>query len=758
MQETEAAELRASAVYLNNDIMVKSTYPLLGMSCAGCVAHATKALESLPGVRSASVNLASSSALIEYDEDQCSLEQLRQAVAALGYELRIDQPALEELETLEAQVADRLKRRTLWAVVLSLGVMALMMMRHEEGLALSEALLAALATSVVLLYSGCDFFVRGWQQLRTGAAGMDLLVALSTGIAYLYSLARLGEALIQGRHEALHQLYLEAASMTIAFVLLGKWLEAMAQRRTHRALRELMHSSAKEALELLPDGSTRSLPLNEVREGMLLRVLPHERFAVDGRIVAGESYAEEQIITGESLPVDKASGDEVWAGTLNGSGILDYRATAVGGATVLARIVRLVEEAGASRAPIQRVVDRVARIFVPVVVLLALTSLLLWGYVGGDWAEGLTAALTVLIIACPCALGLATPTALMVGIGHAAERGLLVRDAQQLEQAAHIDTLVLDKTGTLTEGKPQLQQLHWWCTETPQLRMILSALESRSSHPLAAAVVQALAPRLPKVVLRPVQVDEFLERAGRGLQARVGGQRYAVGSRRYITELGIELSPELEAASLEAEQAGMTTSFFVREDEVLALLELSDALRPTAREAVQQLQASGKHLLLLTGDSEAVAARVAAELGIADYRAGVLPEGKADCVAELQQQGAHVAMLGDGVNDAAALARADLGIAMGQGSDLAMETAGVTLRGDDLRRLSLLFAIAQRTLSTIRANLFWASIYNLLAIPLAAGGLLLLTGRQLDPMLAGGLMMLSSLSVVLNSLFSRYRS
>ncbi len=740
--------------------MTKQSYPLLGMSCASCAAHATKALEALPGVASAAVSLPTASALIQYDETLCTPEQLQAAVAAVGYELRIDPSEEEQLEELAEREQRSLRRRTALAVLLSLLVMTLMMLHHGHPMGCVEALVSALATGVVLGYAGRDFYVRAWRQLRARAAGMDLLVALSTGVAYSYSLVQLALALLGGKEEALQHLYFEAASMTIAFVLLGKYLEARAQQRTQRALRALIRSGVKEVDEVQPDGSTRRLPLGEVHPGMVLRAAPHTLFAVDGRVLSGESYAEEQLITGESLPVTKAPGAQVWAGTLNGSGTIDYRAEAVGGQTVVARIVRLVQEAGASRAPIQRTVDRVARIFVPVIVLLALVTLLGWGLLGGaeGWGRGLTAALTVLIIACPCALGLATPTAIMVGIGRAAEEGLLIRDAETLEAALGIDTLVLDKTGTLTEGRPELRQIHWLDGEgqgSPQLRLILSALEARTSHPLGAAVVRGLAPSLPRLVLRPLQLTAVSERAGRGLEGTVAGTRYFVGSRRYIEEQGITLAPELQPLLEAAAAEGLTTSFFAREGELLALLQLSDTLRPSAASALAELRQQGKRLVLLTGDNEAVARSVAAQLGIDEVVASVLPDGKADYVARLQAAGHRVAMLGDGVNDAAALARADLSLAMGQGSDLALETAQVTLRGSDLAKLPLLFRIAQRTLRTIHANLFWASVYNLLAVPLAAGGLYLLVGRQLDPMLAGGLMMLSSLSVVLNSLLSR---
>ncbi len=435
--------------------MVKRSFPLLGLNCAACAAHSTKALESTPGVQSATVNLASATAFVVYDETQCTPEMLRAAVATMGYDLRIDEPEVGELEALRQREERALQRKTLVAVVLSLIVMVLMMW---PPMTLPKSLISAVLTAVTLIWAGSGFFVRGWRQLRAGAAGMDLLVMLSTSVAFVYSLYHLGEYLfIAPEAHHLHHLYFEAASTTVAFVLLGKVLEARAQRRTSSALRRLMGGQPKTVHQLLPSGEVITLPVSEVEPGMELRALPHELFAVDGEVISGESYADEQLISGEPIPVAKVAGSEVYAGTLNGSGTLVYRAREVGRATVLSRIIRLVEEAQSSRAPIQQVVDRMARVFVPVIVLIAVLTFVAWGFLSpaDGWEHGFVAAVTVLIIACPCALGLATPTAIMVGIGRGAEEGLLVRNAEALEAAGHVDTLVLDKTGTITEDVPK---------------------------------------------------------------------------------------------------------------------------------------------------------------------------------------------------------------------------------------------------------------------------------------------------------------
>lgn len=731
--------------------MTKKSFPLLGMSCAACVGHATRALEGVPGVKEATVNLTTATAFVQYDPKQCTLEQMRDAVAEMGYELRIDEPEAEEVEALKRSTEKSLQRQALVAVVLSAIVMALMMIPPMTG---TKSLIAGVLTTIVLLYAGRGFYARGYKQLRTRSAGMDLLVMLSTAVAYLYSLYHLVEYFVDSQvMHHLHHLYFEAASMTIAFVLLGKVLEARAQRQTSTALRALMGAQPKTVSYPLPGGELGQMPITEVEPGMTLVALPHELLAVDGTVLSGESYVDEQLLSGEPIPVAKTEGAEVYAGTLNGSGTLYYRASQVGRATLLSRIIRLVQEAQSSRAPIQAVVDKVASIFVPIVVTLALIAWVLWGLLlsDGGWSEGLVSAVTVLIIACPCALGLATPTALMVGIGRGAKEGILIRRAQGLEAARHIDTIVMDKTGTITQGKPRLQSIRWTSARGEGDEAILSLLEQHSTHPLAEAVVTALSEEL-KGKSQTTELSAFTEVAGAGLQGVIAGTTYYVGNVNYVTSQGLVITDEVAALLEEGREAGATISLFASERAILALLLLSDELRPTSREAIDGLRRRGLEVIMLTGDGETAAAAVAAEMGDIRYEHSMRPEGKADYVESLQKAGRHVAMVGDGINDAAALARADLSLAMGSGSDLAMETAEVTLRTSDLRAIPTFFDLSRHTLRRIHQNLFWASIYNLLAIPVAAGILYPFIGYRLDPMLAGGLMMLSSLSVVLNSL------
>ena len=730
--------------------MTKQSFPLLGLHCAACAAHATRALEETPGVSSASVNLASASAFVVYDETKCSREDLRSAVASMGYDLRIDEPDVDEIEALRLSEEKSQQTKMIVSVVLSLLVMGLMMC---SPMTLPKALLSALLSAITLGWAGSGFFVRGWRQLRSGAAGMDLLVVLSTSVAFVYSLVHLGEYLLGGASEhALHHLYFEAASMTVAFVLVGKVIEARAQRRTSTALRQLMGSQPKTVQQVLPSGDTVTLPIAEVEPGMTLRVLPHELFAVDGVVLSGESYADEQLISGEPIPVAKVAGARVYAGTLNGSGSLLYEAREVGRATILSRIIRLVQEAQSSRAPIQKVVDRVARVFVPVIVVIALLTLVVWGFLvpEGGWQMGLVAAVTVLVIACPCALGLATPTAIMVGIGRGAEEGILVRNAESLEAAQHIDTILLDKTGTITEGRPEVKAIRWTASAGDASATHLAKLEELSTHPLAGAIVRYL----EGAHEGEAPVTAFSEEAGRGLQGTISGKTYRVGQRAFVEEGGAVLSEEALTSLEEGQRAGATCSLFADEREVLAVIWIADTLRPSSRDAIAELQARGLEVIMLTGDGPGAARAVGQAVGVDRVVDSVLPEGKASFVEELQRQGRRVAMVGDGINDAAALARADLSIAMGSGSDLAMETAMVTIRTSELGSVVKLFDLAHRTLRTIHQNLFWAFIYNLIAIPVAAGLLYPFTGYLLNPMIAGALMMLSSLSVVANSVLS----
>lgn len=723
-------------------------YPLLGLHCAGCAARAESVLREQEGVHEANVNLAAASASITFDAGRCTPEQLASAIEAAGYQLLIyhQEEDTEELESLQAREYAEQRRQALVALALSLPIMLLSMLWMHSLLAQS---VACILTSIVLVYSGRGFYSRAWRQLRTGGLGMDVLVAISTGIAYIYSIVMLGLYITDGG-EAMPHLYFEASSMIIAFVLLGKLLEARAKGSTTAAIKRLMGMQPRTVTRLSDDGSEQTIGIEMLRVDDLILVRPGERIAVDGRLLKGRSSVDESMLTGEAIPVEHSVGDLLYAGTVNGEGSIVMQATALRGDTALARIIRRVRDAQGSKAPIQRLVDRVAGIFVPIIVGLSVLTLTLWLAIGGAEAfvPGLTAMITVLIIACPCALGLATPTAIMVGVGRGAEQGILIKDAESLEVAAHIDTVVLDKTGTITEGRPHLRSITWVRPETEELRATLRALELMSEHPLAQAIVSDLAPSDISIDLSAAQALP-----GRGIvSAGTEGRFTLVGNRALLEEYQLCLSTEQAAEVEHLHSSRRTVVYYADEAGLIALIALADAIKPTSLEAIAELQQMGIHIVMLTGDHPSVAHTVAQAVGVAELEAGVLPEAKADYIRHLCSQGRSVAMVGDGINDSAAMAEAKLSVAMGRGSDIAIETAMATIASSDLSKLPELIRLSQQTLRTIRQNLFWAFAYNLIAIPLAAGLLYPLCGYQMNPMIGSAAMALSSVSVVLNSL------
>ncbi len=727
-------------------------YPLLGLHCAGCAARATEVLSSQEGISSAIVNLAASSVLIDYDPRAITPERMSALITEAGYQLVIDQDEddAEGLDRLHREAYRQQTRQAMTALILGVPIMVLSMIYMHEPMA---QYIVWLLTTIVLGYAGRGFYSRAWRQLRTGGLGMDTLVALSTGVAYIYSLALLVIYTLGGMAEVPH-LYFEASAMIVAFVLLGKWLEARAKGSTTEAIRKLMGLQPREVIRLDSEGHEVLTPISALALGDHIVVRPGERIAVDGVIHSGDSWIDESMLTGESIPVHRTTGDRLFAGTLNGQGALVLEASALRADTRLARIIRRVRDAQGSRAPIQKLVDRIAGIFVPIVLGISLLTFAIWLFFSGSLATSLVPMIAVLIIACPCALGLATPTAIMVGIGRAAEAGILIKDAESLELSASIDTIILDKTGTLTTGRPQLRGIEWLRPETPELRATLVAIERRSEHPLAHAIVEGLggtqATHEKGLMVRAI--------AGRGVRAtRPDGTRLVVGNAELITESGLILSSHERTALERVYEAGHTAILYADADSVIAILAVADTLRPTSTEAIRGLRARGITPIMLTGDHEGVARAIAHEAGIETVYAGVLPEQKADIVRTLRAQGHVVAMVGDGINDSAALAEASVSIAMGSGSDIAIETAMVTIASADLLRLPLLVRLSQMTRQTIRLNLFWAFVYNVLAIPVAMGVLYPLCGYLLSPMLASVAMTLSSLSVVLSSLSLRYR-
>jgi len=701
-----------------------------GMTCASCVARVEKALAQVPGVTGASVNLATEKARID---GAAPAAALLAAVEGAGYAARI--------ETADAPATPvKTGAATWWPVaigaLLSIPLVLPMFLAPFGIDAMLPGWLQWLLATPVQFWLGARFYRAGWGALRAGAGNMDLLVAIGTSAAYGLSLYLL---LTQSGHAASH-LYFESSAVVITLVLLGKWLEGRARRQTIEALGALEQLQPADAL-VRRDGADVRVPLAALRVGDVMVVKPGERVAADGVVLEGLSHVDESLLTGESLPQAKGPLDAVVGGAVNADGLLLVRATAVGSATTLAQIIRMVEDAQAAKAPIQRLVDRVSAVFVPVVLAIALVTLLVWGVGTGNWQGALLNAVAVMVIACPCALGLATPTAIMVGTGVAARHGILIKDAEALETAHAVDVVVFDKTGTLTEGRPQLLALEG--PDATRLLTLAAAVQQTSAHPLARAV-------LDEAVRRALTVPDATDaRAlpGRGVQADVDGATILLGNRRLMNDLGVP------AGGAEAhEAAGRTVSWLAerRGDAVtvLGLLAFGDGLKPGAQDAVARLVARGITPVLLTGDSAGAAQGVARALGITRVHAEVLPADKADVIAALRQAGRTVAMIGDGINDAPALAAADVGMAMATGTDVAMHSAGITLMRGDPMLVADALDVSQRTWRKIRQNLGWAFIYNLIGVPLAAFGLL-------NPVLAGAAMALSSVSVVANALLLR---
>ncbi len=751
---------------MSNKNTIQKTFPVMGMSCAACAARVDKALNHQPGVRHAAVNYAAATATVEYDSDCCDEASLQQAVQAAGYDLLIhtDEHTADEVEQAHRQKYQALKFRATWAIVLSLPIIVISMVFMDMPYA---GLVTGILATPVVFWLGRSFYINAWKQLKHGAANMDTLVALSTGIAYLFSVFNLLFPDFWLSRGIEPHVYFEASSVIIAFILLGRLLEERAKGNTTSAIKKLMGLQPKtvnlvngewkmENGEFAQPHSQFSIinyPLEQVTIGHLLLVKPGERVPVDGTVVSGESYVDESMLSGEPVPVSKKAGAHVYAGTINQKGSFVFRAEQVGKDTLLAKIIHMVQDAQGSKAPVQKLADRIAGIFVPVIMGIALLAFAAWMVFdpAGGFTHGLLALVTVLIIACPCALGLATPTAIMVGIGKGAERGILIKDAESLERARRVNAVVLDKTGTVTEGHPQVTSLRWK-HEDERLAAAFYELEKHSEHPLAEAIVRYLENIFPQLEKNISPVRQFESLTGRGIRGTVGTTLYYAGNRRLLTEQGISVSPQLEEEAERLTAEAQTVIWLADEHEALAIAAIADRIKPTSRPAIAALQRQGIEVHLLTGDNESTARAIAAQAGIRHYHAGVLPQEKASFIARLQHEGKTVAMVGDGINDSAALAQADLSIAMGTGSDIAMDVAGITLLTGDLGKLPEALRLSHLTVRTIRQNLFWAFFYNLIGVPIAAGVLYPVCGFLLNPMIAGAAMAFSSVSVVTNSL------
>lgn len=732
---------------------VKKTFPVLNMTCASCAVSAQSMLENEPGVLEATVNYANASALVEYIPTITGPQQLKEALQGIGYDLAIDesQEASDELELVQRKKLRVLKQKTISAVLFSLPLVVIGM--FLMNIPYANYIMWALATPVVLI-SGRQFFINGWKQALHRSANMDTLVALSTGVAYLFSV--FNTLFPEYWHsKGLHpHVYFETAAVVIAFILLGKLLEEKAKSNTSSAIKKLIGLQPNTVTVIHEGGHQMEIPVSRVRAGDIVLVKPGEKVAVDGSVQEGHSFVDESMISGEPVPVEKTKNDKVFAGTINQKGSFRFKAEKVGGDTVLAQIIRMVQEAQGSKAPVQRLVDRIAGIFVPVVIGIALLSLVAWIIWGGGngFTQGLLALVTVLVIACPCALGLATPTAVMAGVGKGAENGILIKNAESLELAKKIDVVLLDKTGTITEGRPVVTDI-LWLSENEKDIAALAALENQSEHPLADAVVSYL----DKERALPA-VTTFESLTGSGAKGIIAGEKYYVGNGALLRTNNISIDPSLQTAASQWLTEAKTVIWFANAQQALAVIAIADKVKPGSAEAVKQLKTAGIEVYMLTGDNVATAKAIAMQTGINNWKAEVLPKDKAEFVKELQQQGKTVAMAGDGINDSNALAQADISIAMGRGSDIAIDVAKMTIISSDLNKIPQAIRLSQYTVKTIRQNLFWAFIYNIIGIPIAAGILYPVNGFLLNPMIAGAAMALSSVSVVANSLRLRSRS
>lgn len=726
----------------------RESFPVLEMTCAACATSVESILKSTAGVQDAAVNFANQTALISYDPDVVQPADLQKSVRSIGYDIvvNVEDPQAVQ-EAAQQKNYNKLKQRTVWSLILALPVVIIGMFFMDWAIG---QYISMIISAMVVFYFGRVYFVNAWKQAKYGKANMDTLVALSTGIAFAFSAFNTLFPEFWHQRGVHAHVYYEAAAVIIAFISLGKLLEEKAKSKTSGAIRKLMGLQPDSVLAVV-DGVEKVVPIDNVDVGYNIIVRPGEKIPVDGTVTDGSSFVDESMISGESIPVQKTGGEKVYAGTINQKGSFKFRAEKVGEDTVLANIIRMVRQAQGSKAPVQRLVDKIAGIFVPVVLGISVLTFVSWMIFGGEnaFTHALLTSITVLVIACPCALGLATPTAIMVGTGKGAENNILIKDAESLELAHKVNAVVLDKTGTITEGRPDVIDIVWNTEQDlTHLKSILYSLETRSDHPLADAVVGYVKEGQTK----GLAVESFENLAARGVTGSVDGLRYYVGNQKLLEEKGITVTEEILRTSDQWQSDGKTVIYFSDETRALALISIADKIKETSSMAIQTLQNNGVDVYMLTGDTERTAGAVARQLNIGHYQADLIPSDKAKFVKQLQKSGKVVAMVGDGINDSEALAQADVSIAMGKGSDIAMDVAKITLITSDLQLVPRAISLSKKTVMTIRQNLFWAFIYNMIGIPLAAGVLYSVNGFLLDPMIAGAAMALSSVSVVANSL------
>ncbi len=731
-------------------ITIRKTFPVTGMSCASCAASVETTLKEEPGVINVAVNYANSSASVEYAPKVADIAHFKKSVQSSGYDLIIEnsETVTDELEKQKQSDYQKLRKRAILSIVFSVPIVLIGMVFTKIPYA--DYIMWALATAVVFIF-GKQFFISAWKQAKHRSVNMDTLVALSTGIAYLFSVFNtLYPQFWTSRGLDAH-VYFEAAAVIISFILLGKMMEEKAKSNTSSAIKKLIGLQPNTVVKINRDASETVVKISEVQVGDQLLVKPGDKIPVDGIVVSGNSFVDESMISGEPVPLEKKKEEKVFAGTINQKGSFVFEATKVGSDTLLAHMIKMVEEAQGSKAPIQKLVDKIAGIFVPVVIGIAVISFIAWIAFGGanGLTYGLLAMITVLVIACPCALGLATPTAIMVGVGRGAENGILIKDAESLEQAKNINAIILDKTGTITEGNPEVIAIVWKKdVNISELSSILFSIELQSEHPLAGAVAQYFQEKN----ISPVNVNTFESHTGAGVSAILNDKEYYAGSYKLVQDKQIFIPEEIKSKTEKWLRDSFTVIWFADNNNALAAVAIADKIKSTSKEAVLQLQQMGIEVYMVTGDNEKTAAAVSRNVGIENFKAEAMPDAKADFVKALQRLGKKVAMVGDGINDSQALALADVSIAMGKGTDIAMDVAKMTLISSDLNHIPKAIQLSKQTVKVIHQNLFWAFIYNVIGIPIAAGILFPFTGFLLNPMIAGAAMTLSSVSVVSNSL------
>ncbi|MEQ8478194.1 heavy metal translocating P-type ATPase [Fulvivirga sp.] len=747
---------------MNNEIMsnphiIKKTYPVLHMTCASCANSVESMLISQDGVEQAAVNFASGTVNISFDDTKLKAARLQEVVQSIGYDLDIEDAELSS-EKMEAQQAAKIKEvkiKTIGAIALSLPIVIIgMFFMSSDGhssIPYANEIMWFLATPVVFWF-GKDFFISTVKQAKHRQVNMDTLVALSTGVAYLFSVFNTlfpNYWLSRGLHP---HVYFEAAAVIIAFILLGKYLEEKAKSSTSTAIKKLMGLQPKMVSVVIGNKHAMPTPIEKVRLGDVIQVKPGEKIALDGTVIEGSSNVDESAMSGEPIPIEKKEGDKVLAGTINQKGSFKFEVKKLSHDTLLSQIIRMVQDAQGSKAPVQKLVDKIASIFVPIVIGIALITFAVWYFAGGEHAftQALLSMVTVLVIACPCALGLATPTAIMVGVGKGASNGILIKDAESLELAKKIDTVVLDKTGTITEGKPVVTDISW-LNDNDDKKDILLGLEQQSEHPLAAAVVDHFSN------ISSASILSFNSITGKGASGKHDDKVYFIGNMKLMDENSIEINESLQNKSDAWKKEAKTVIWFADKKQALAVLSIADKIKTSSSEAIAALKALDIEIHMLTGDNEATASAIANKVGISHYRAEVLPQDKSEYIEQLQANGKTVAMVGDGINDSTALAQADVSIAMGKGSDIAMDVAKMTIISSDLNKIPAAIKLSKQTVATIRQNLFWAFIYNVIGIPIAAGVLYPINGFLLNPMIAGAAMAMSSVSVVTNSLRLKFK-